>query len=173
MPVPAGFVCVIVLDVCHWKADKRSILMERSAKGSFFFLGHTSILWIWTSGLQANRFLTLLLTGDGPRRKVGRIHTEMGVGVGINKEILPQWISVKDWQTDKKSTLSEGKWFTVGSGTRDIANTPPDWLCDLSSSHRMYLHLGCETAFFRDLDKSSEHVPVCLNCDHALYSFSP
>lgn len=147
--------------------------MEWSAKGSFFLLGHISIVWIWTRGLQANRFLTLLLTGDGPRRKVGRIHTEMGVGLGINKEILPQWISVKDWQMDKKSTLSEGKWFTVGSGTRGTAHIPPDWLCDLSSSHRMDLPLGCERAFFRDLDKSSEHVRVCLNCDHTLYSFSP
>lgn len=96
--------------------------MERSAKGSFFFLGHTSILWIWTSGLQANRFLTLLLTGHGPRRKVGRIHTEMDVGVGINKEILPQWISVKDWQTkNPPSVRASGSPYAVA---HEIQLTP-------------------------------------------------
>lgn len=116
---PAALFCVIVLDGQHWNADKRSILMERSAKGTFFPLGLISILWIWTSGLQANKsvFLIPSLTGDGPRKKVGSSLAGTGAGVGVYKEILLQWISVKDWQTGKKSTLSGGKGFSVGSGT--------------------------------------------------------
>lgn len=92
---------------------------------------------------------------------------------GGNKQGNPAMMDFCERLTDKNSTFSDGKWFTISTGTWGRANTPPDWLCDLSLSHRISLHLGWETAFFRDLDKSSEHVPVCLKCDHTLYSFSP
>lgn len=90
-PAPTTFLCVIFLDRQHRNADKRSLLMESSAKGPLSPLGHIDILSTWTSGSQVNKpvLLTPSLTGDALRLKVSR--SQQGWVLGVRKEILLQW----------------------------------------------------------------------------------
>lgn len=159
VPYPTVFVCVTALDGQHWNTDKSSILMERSAKGSFSPLGPISTLWSWSTGLQANNLFFY------PRRKVGRRRAGRGADVGRYKEILLQQAKKSPLRAGFPQAVAHASVVQLTSHLAPPATSAPAVRCICSR--------GQKQSFFRHLEKSSKHFPMWLNWDHTLYSFAP
>lgn len=90
-----------------------------------------------------------------------------GCEVGTNKEILPWWTSVKDWQTDRKSTLSEGQWLTISSGTLCIVyrrlSHHPIWLTVWPQLRPRDLPApGVGNSFLQRFEKKAVNTSLCV-----------
>ena len=136
----------------HWKFCQRVIFLSWSYQ-------HTLNLNQWISS-QQNCFSNPITRWWWTKKEKGQEPSNdrcWGGSIQGNTACM--------WKTDsKKSTLSGGKWFSVGSGTwqRGTAKIPSGYLCDLRSSHRRYLQLGSEAQLFSETWRKAASASLCV-----------
>lgn len=153
----AAFSCVITLEGNQIKGP---FWWKDLPKGHFssWSYQHTQNLNQWTSSQQI--CFSNLIT----RWWWIRMEKWAGASQGQVLGWGYQRISVKDWQTGKKSTLGGGKLFSVGSGRwqSSRANISFGYICNLSSSHRIHLLLGAEAQLSSETHRKTASTSPCV-----------